>query len=299
MNIEVFSGLETHAGKPLEVSIEHTLKETLVKLENVSLSFGDKLVLKPTTIEVKDIHRPGFSQGQVVGILGPSGIGKTVFSRILAGLQTPTSGEIFVSDLSVDPTGAKLQKVRAGLVGMVAQNYPLFPWRTVLGNLLVALEHTTLSPTDKVAKATEYLNLFELADKVDKYPQQLSGGQRQRVAIIRQLLSSGTFLVMDEPFTGLDPVMKDATCELIDKVAGLDEKNTIFIVAHDISALVQTADQLWLFGREKEGGKFIPGATIKHQYNLIERGLAWQPHIASTKKFGEFVAEIRAQFNNL
>lgn len=189
---------------------------------------------------------------------------------------------------------------KPGIVGMVAQNYPLFRHRTVMGNLLVALEHSSLSKKDREKKALEYLDTFKLSERADFYPSQLSGGQRQRIAIIRELLCSEHFLVMDEPFTGLDPLMKDAVCELIHKVASLDEKNTIFVVAHDIAALVQIADTLWLFGRDRdESGAPIPGATINKQYNLIERGLAWKPSISSTPEFAEFVKEVKEQFKTL
>lgn len=277
----------------------YELKDVLVRVANVTLSFGEKLILKPTSVEVRDVVRPGMTQGQVVGILGPSGVGKTIFSRILSGLQKPSTGAVYIADSQV-PAAAPLRPVEPGRVGMVAQSYPLFRHRTVLGNLLVALEHAPLSGKDRKAKALSYLDTFELSDKADRYPAELSGGQRQRVAIIRELLCSEHFLVMDEPFTGLDPIMKEAVCELINKVALLDERNTIFVVAHDIGALVQIADQLWLFGRERdEARRPLPGATIRLKYDLMERGLAWRPGISSTREFADFVNEVREEFRNL
>jgi polar amino acid transport system ATP-binding protein/sulfate transport system ATP-binding protein len=275
----------------------YTLGPTLVKATDVTMKFGETLVLKPTSIEVKDILRPGMAQGQVVGILGPSGCGKTTFARILAGLQTPTTGTIQVADIqNLDV----MKPVQPGLVGMVAQKYPLFPWRTVQGNLMVALEHSPWAKEVRLQKVQEYLELFGLADKLKCYPAQLSGGQQQRVSIIRELLCSEHYLVMDEPFTGLDPIKKDLLCRTINKVATLHEQNTIFIVAHDIDALVKISDCLWLFGRERDqNGNPIPGSAIRKSYNLIERGLAWEPDIAKMPAFHEFKSEVRAEFDNL
>lgn len=278
----------------------YTLGHTLVRATDITMKFDDNLVLKPTSIEVRDILRPGMEQGQVIGILGPSGCGKTTFARILAGLQEPTTGTIQVADIkNLDV----MKPIQPGLVGMVAQNYPLFPWRTVEGNLLVALEQSQWPREPKEArwqKAQEYLDLFGLTDKIKCYPSQLSGGQKQRVSIIRELLCSEHYLVMDEPFTGLDPIKKDTLCATINKVATLHEQNTLFIVAHDIDALTKISDCLWLFGRERDqNGNPIPGSAIRKSYNLIERGLAWEPDIARMPAFHEFKNEVRAEFDNL
>lgn len=276
--------------------MQHADGPVLISLDNISLTFEDRRtgrktqVLKNITKEVRDIVRPGVVTGQIVGILGPSGAGKTQFSRILTGLQAPTTGEVRVEG----------KVVTAGLVGLVAQDYPLFRWRTVRGNLLVALEHSGLTKRGRQDRVKEYLERFGLSDKADLYPSQLSGGQRQRVAIIRQLLSSEHYIVMDEPFTGLDPIMKDRVAEDIVKVANLDEKNTIFVVAHDIQALVSISDTLWLFGRDRdERGAPVPGAYVKKTYDLMERDLCWTPGIHITRPFMDFCAEVRAEFDDL
>ena len=188
--------------------------------------------------------------------------------------------------------------VRPGLVGVVPQNYPLFRHKTVLDNLLKAAKKG--NHKDPLVKVKEMLEAFNLLDKINLYPIQLSGGQRQRICIIQQLLCSKHFLIMDEPFTGLDPIMKDKTAELIAHIASLDEDNTIFVIAHDISAVTSISDTLWLLGREKEAdGKIIPGAFIKKKYDLASMGLAWHPELNSTKQFLEFAQEVKNEFRNL
>jgi len=149
-------------------------------------------------------------------------------------------------------------------------------------------------------KSLDMLAKFGLSDKSSDYPSQLSGGQRQRVAIAQQLLCSEHFIIMDEPFTGLDPLMKDLTCELISQVALMDERNTIFVVAHDIPAVTAIADTLWLLGRDRDAhGAPIPGSRIQAQYDLAALDLAWQPQLASTPRFAAFCAEVKEKFKTL
>lgn len=254
----------------------------LLTIDRVSLSYGDKIVLREVNAEVKEIVRNN-TKGQVVGFLGPSGMGKTQLFRILSGLNKPTSGIVRLNGCP--------ESVCAGEVGVVAQNYPLFNHRTVLSNL-------TLSGSRD--KALEYLEEFELADKAYCYPMQLSGGQRQRVAIIQQILCSDHFLLMDEPFSGLDMVMLEKTAAVVQKIANLDALNTVILATHDITTAASVADHLWLLGREKDSaGNFVPGARIVETYDLVERGLCWEPGIVTKPEFMSFVAEVKNRFRSL
>ena len=254
--------------------------DTLIRLDGIDAIRGDNLVLRDVSAEIKDIVRPDVAnQGQVVGVLGPSGSGKTTLFRVLAGLDTPARGRVLV--------GPAQQPVRAGMVGVVFQHYPLLEHRTVLGNLVVA-------GGDR-RNAIAMLERFGLADRATAWPAELSGGQRQRVAILQQLMCGHTYLLMDEPFSGLDPIAKHAACELITEVSLLDERNTIVVVTHDIREAVTVSDTLWLIGREP--GK--PGARIVETYNLIDRDLAWQPGIADTPQFTAFVKEVESRFASL
>jgi polar amino acid transport system ATP-binding protein/sulfate transport system ATP-binding protein len=267
-------------------------RSTLLKATNVNLTLGKNVVLRDLNLEIRDVYRPGYITGQIVGLLGPSGIGKTRLFRILSGIDRPDTGEILI--------GEKCEPVQRGMVGVVAQNYPLFEHRTVAGNLELAARASGVSKGAAAEKAAAYLKRFGLEDRADLYPCQLSGGQRQRVAIAQQFLCSEHFVLMDEPFSGLDLIAVEQVCKMIVEVANSDELNTVIVVTHDIAAAVTVADTLWLLGRDRdEHGQVIPGAKVKKIYNLAEMGLTWREGLSETKEFGEVVREIRGIFPTL
>lgn len=269
-----------------------TYGETLLKIDHVSLSYDDKVILRDVNAEIRDIIREGRTQGQVVGFLGPSGIGKTQLFRIVAGLNHPTSGQVLVN--------STLTLVKAGMVGVVAQNYPLFENRTIFSNLILAAKQMDKNSDSAHEKVLKYLKRLDMLDQAQLYPAQISGGQRQRVAIAQQLLCSEHFLLMDEPFSGLDLVMEAKVCELINEIACLDELNTIIVVTHDVTAAATVADHLWLMGRDRdESGRVIPGARIQETYDLIERDLCWHPELTNSPSFLEFVREVKERFHTL
>ena len=266
--------------------------ETLLKVERVSVSYGPNAILRNLDLEIRNLHRPGKTQGQVVGLLGPSGVGKTTLFRVLAGLSAPDSGTVLVGDPPFP--------VRRGDAGVVAQHYPLFAHRKVLGNLIVAGRQAGTSAPEAEKQARALLKRFGLEDQADKYPSQLSGGQRQRVAIAQQFMCSEHFLLMDEPFSGLDLIALDNVIEFICEIAASDELKTLIIVTHDITSALQVSDTILLLGRERDAeGNVISGAHIRKSYNLVERGLAWQKGITTTTEFLALREEIRQEFRTL
>ncbi len=284
----VFIHQEIGATMTMETNYSYSYNGVVLTLDHVGLQFGDFTVLKDVNAEVKNIVRPGMSQGQVVALLGPSGIGKTQLFRRLSGLTIPggtCTGNVWLGSEHTAPT--------PNLVGVVAQNYPLFDHRTVRGNLDVAVQEGC--PT-----VESLLHDFDLGDHAEAYPAQLSGGQRQRVAIAQQLVCSRYFMLMDEPFSGLDPLMTVRVIELIQKVAARDEYNTIVLVTHDISSAISVADHLWVLGRDRApDGTVIPGAYIKRSYDLAAMGLCWHPDIRKMPEFTTLNNEIRDLFPSL
>jgi ABC-type nitrate/sulfonate/bicarbonate transport system ATPase subunit len=248
---------------------KHINNGPLIRVENLNLFFGDKHILRDISIEIEDEvlapDCPPLVMPQIISFIGPSGIGKSVFSQCLAGLLQPTSGKILIGPDAV-PT-------KPGMVGMVAQNYPTLLHRTVLGNLIYAGRKKGMSKTDAREKALEYLEVFGLADQAKKHPLELSGGQRQRVSIIQQLMCSEHYLVLDEPLASLDINNQRIVCQQLVKLGRMDTKNTFVIVTHNIENTLAISTAAWILGRERTPeGEIIPGARIQ-ELNLSELDL--------------------------
>jgi ABC-type nitrate/sulfonate/bicarbonate transport system ATPase subunit len=266
--------------------------DTLLQVRHVNLSYGDKVILRDVNAEIRDVNRKCHIQGQVVGFLGPSGIGKTQLFRIIAGLNQPTSGEVLVN--------CPPQPTHPGLIGVVAQSYTTFEHRTVLGNLLLGAKRRYLDHHEAEAQCLALLARFGISDKAYCYPAQLSGGQRQRVAIISQIICSSHFLLMDEPTASLDYIKRQELAELINDIACLDSLNTIIICSHEIDWLTTVADHMWLLGRDRdERGNIIPGARLQENYDLVSLGLCWQKNISERSDFIDFVKIIKERFRTL
>jgi ABC-type nitrate/sulfonate/bicarbonate transport system ATPase subunit len=255
--------------------------KVLLEADNISLSYHNNIILRDINFCVRDIKRPGLQQGQVISLIGRSGIGKTQLFKILSGLQQPTGGAVTIHDG---------QTVKGGDMGVIFQNYYLFEWRTVYQSLLLAAQKNNVLKGKEAAMIEHYAKEFNLEAELKKYPLQLSGGQRQRASIIQQLLKGSDFLLLDEPFSGLDVCVLDKVTELLLQVSVSDEMKTLIIVSHDIATSVAISDTVLIMGNE--GGK--PGATIKKEIDLIARDLAWKKDIKKEKAFMETVEEIKA-----
>ena len=169
----------------------------MLRVKDLHKSFGDNEVLKGIDENIE--------KGEVVCVIGPSGSGKSTFLRCLNLLEEPTSGEVYLDDEKINDPNVDINKVRQRL-GMVFQNFNLFPHKTVTENITMApINVLKMSQADAVKKAHELLKMVGLEDKADEYPKSLSGGQQQRVAIARALAMEPEAMLFDEPTSALDP----------------------------------------------------------------------------------------------
>ena len=209
--------------------------------------------------------------------MGRSGRGKSTLFRTLTGLEKPTTGKVLIPDFSKQATGGQqpAKMVEEGDVGFVNQKYTLFRHKTVYQSLDFALRKSGLSKGEKQDKIMAYLNDWGLMKVKDQYPVFLSGGQRQRTAILEQLLNSGFYMVLDEPFSGLDIGNIENVKKSFDLINHSNELNTIIFSTHDIELAVELADSIYIVGYPAKGaGPEDVGTIIKH-FDLKEMGLAW------------------------
>ncbi len=199
-------------------------KQALIKVENLTKSFDDLQVLKGVNAEI--------DKGDVMVVIGASGSGKSTFLRCLNLLEQPTSGKIIFegTDITDDNVDINLHRQK---MGMVFQQFNLFPHMTVLRNLTLGPTKLLKQSRDEAdKKAMELLERVGLADKADAYPNQLSGGQKQRVAIVRALAMNPDVMLFDEPTSALDPEMVGEVLEVMKQLAR--EGMTMVVVTHEM-----------------------------------------------------------------
>ena len=196
----------------------------IIKIEGLRKRFGDNEVLKGITTSVR--------KGEVVAIIGPSGCGKSTFLRSINLLEEPTEGKIFIDDMDITSSDVDINRMRQR-VGMVFQQFNLFPNMTIRRNIMLApVELGKMTKEEADEKATELLTRIGLLDKADSYPDSLSGGQKQRVAIARALAMNPEVILFDEPTSALDPEMVGEVLQLMKDVAA--EGMTMVVVTHEM-----------------------------------------------------------------
>ncbi|MGC5773070.1 ABC transporter ATP-binding protein [Paenibacillus pabuli] len=241
--------------------------ETVIKLEGISQVYVSEreasLVIENLSLEVK--------QGEFVSLVGPSGCGKTTLLSIIAGLLTPTAGEVQVK-------GKRIEGPSAQIGYMLQQDY-LFPWRTILDNVLIGLELTGTLDERNRERTRELLRGIGLAGIEEQYPSELSGGMRQRVALVRTLATDPGILLLDEPFSALDYQTKLQLEDLVSDTLKASGKTSV-LVTHDLSEAIAVSDRVIVLDRN-------PG-RIRREFIIPEELRNAQPfHAREQQGFNE------------
>lgn len=256
--------------------MDFEFKETLLYVENLSVAYDDTVIIKDINLIEKDVVRKNHnSTSQVIAVVGRSGRGKSTFFKALTGLVAPKTGKILIKDFKSNEEGAA-KDIKEGDIGFVDQKYTLFRHKTVAQTLKFALRKSTLTEEEKEEKIKDYLHKWGLDTCESKYPNELSGGQRQRTAIIEQLFSSDQFIVMDEPFSGLDVGNIQEVKKSFDLLNSTSEYNTVIFSSHDIELAVSLAQVIYVIGYPTVNGEKQSYGSIVAKFDLRELGLAWQ-----------------------
>ena len=228
----------------------------MLKVTDLRKNYGDNEVLKGIDLEIK--------KGEVVAIIGPSGSGKSTFLRCMNLMETPTGGEILFKDkLLNDPKmkEAEIDKVRED-IGMVFQQFNLFPHLTVLDNITLApMKRKNLSKEETAKIGEALLSKVGLLDKRDAYPNNLSGGQKQRVAIARALAMNPEFMLFDEPTSALDPEMVKEVLLVIQAL--VEDDMTLAIVTHEMNFAKRVASRVLFI----DNGVIVEQGTPEEIFN--------------------------------
>ena len=215
----------------------------MLEVKKLKKKFGSNVVLNDISFNV--------SKGDIISIVGPSGSGKSTLLRCLNLIEKPSSGDIIFEGTSLVGKKADLSLLRQKM-GMVFQQFNLFPHLTVIDNITLApVKLKLMNEVTARKKALELLNTINLKDKAQHYPNELSGGQKQRVAIIRTLIMEPDIILFDEPTSALDPEMIGEVLDLIKKVA--DTCKTMGIVSHEMNFVKKVSNRVLFI----DGGKVI------------------------------------------
>lgn len=227
----------------------------MLKINQLVKKYDDNLVLNGVSGDVE--------AGQVIVVIGPSGGGKSTLLRCLNRLEEPTSGQILFEGTDLMSLSEKQLDQMRTKMGMVFQNFNLFPNLTVLDNLRLAPQKVKRqSKEEATKKAQQLLERVGLADKADAYSDQLSGGQKQRIAIARALAMSPDVLLFDEPTSALDPEMVGEVLKVMQNLA--QEGMTMVVVTHEMGFAREVADEVWFMADSQIVEKGTPTQLFEH-----------------------------------
>jgi multiple sugar transport system ATP-binding protein len=241
-----------------------------LRLENLTKIFTNKTGAETTAVDKLDIT---IESGTLVGLLGPSGCGKSTTLFMIAGLVKPTGGKIFFGDDDV----TKLAPEKRG-IGLVFQNYALYPHMTVFKNIIFPLENLDVPRDEAIERVKEMANLVGIGELLDRKPSQLSGGQQQRVAIARALVKKPRVLLLDEPLSNLDARLRLQMREEIKRIQREIGITTIF-VTHDQEEAMSISDKMVVLDFGKEQQYDAPQVMYNNPTNLFVAKFLGNPPI--------------------
>lgn len=216
----------------------------MIEVKGLSKSFGKLKVFENLSVNVK--------KGEVLVIIGPSGSGKSTFLRCLNSLEIPTGGEVIIEGEKMNYSDKKLTRKIIEKMGMVFQNFNLFPHMTVLENVIEAPITVKKEKKDAVIeKAKKHIAQVGLSEKHEAYPSKLSGGQKQRVAIARALCMEPDIMLFDEPTSALDPELVGEVLNVMKDLAKMGM--TMVVVTHEMGFAREVADEVIFM----DGGKIV------------------------------------------
>ena len=224
----------------------------MINVRNLYKSFGKNEVLKDINETIK--------KGEVVVIIGPSGSGKSTFLRCLNLLEEPTSGVINFEGEDITDKNVDINKIREKM-GMVVQQFNLFPHKTVLENITIApinVKNKSKTEAEKIAK--DLLVKVGLLEKANAYPASLSGGQKQRIAIARALAMEPDVMLFDEPTSALDPEMVGEVLNVMKNLA--KEGMTMVVVTHEMGFAKEVGDRILFM----DGGNIVEQGTPEEMF---------------------------------
>lgn len=233
----------------------------MIKIENLHKSFGELHVLKGVDFQAE--------KGEVIVIIGPSGMGKSTFLRCINFIERPEKGLVEIDGARVDVETAKEKEIKPVRLksSMVFQNYNVFKNKTVLENVMLPMTSVQKMSKDEAReKALQYLEQVELLDKIDEYPSRLSGGQQQRVGISRAMAVNPEVMLLDEPTSSLDPELVTGILDIIRKLA-TEHKRTMLIVTHEMRFAQEVADRVLFMDEGVIMEEGTPEELFKHPKN--------------------------------
>jgi ABC-type Fe3+/spermidine/putrescine transport system ATPase subunit len=206
-----------------------------LSVRDISKRFGSHQAVDGVSLEV--------SPGACLVILGPSGCGKTTLLRVIAGLETPDTGEIWLGSVRVTDAGRSLVAPHERRIGFVFQDLALWPHLSVRQHLEFVLQAQRVAPAARAARVAEALGVVRIDPLVDRYPHQLSGGEQQRVALARSLVGEPRILLLDEPLSSLDPELRSMLRQELVRLQHTLQLTTIY-VTHDREDASVLADSI-------------------------------------------------------